>query len=74
MAIYLPQTLERLVSLGVNITIDDAVYLPQTLIRLVQLAKASGAHVTISGSYLPQTLEQIAQIGGKNVTIVVRPK
>ena len=72
MAYYLPQTLERLVSLGANITIDDAAYLPQTLVRLAEIAKQSGAHITISGSYLPQTLEQIAQIAGNRLTIVVR--
>ena len=72
MAVYLSQTLEQLVQLGVNITIDDASYLPQTLINLATLARQSGAHITISGSYMPQILEQLAQIAGNQLTIIVR--
>jgi len=72
MAIYLANTLEQLVRNGVNITIEDSNYLPQTLIHLAQIAKRSGAHITISGNYLPMTLEQLARILGNNLTIVVK--
>jgi hypothetical protein len=71
MATYLPQTLENLVRLGANITIEDDTYLPQTLINLAIIARSTGAHITISGSYLPQTLEQIARIAGNNFTVIV---
>jgi hypothetical protein len=75
MAFYLPQTLEDLVSRGMNITIEGGQYLPQTLIRLVTIARRTGAHVTIAGgNYLPNTLSQIADAGGNNVTFVVGPK
>lgn len=72
MAMYLPQTLETLVLLGMNVVIEDGGYLPQTLIGLAQAAKRSGAHITISGPYLPQTLEEIARIGGNQVTLIVK--
>ena len=74
MAIYLPQTLEMLVGYGVNITIENNNYLPQTLLNLVTIAKRTGAHITISGSYFPQTLEQLARIGGNNLTLIVNLK
>ncbi len=72
MAVYLPQTLEQLVRLGANITIDEVVYLPQTLSNLALIAKTTGAHITISGGYLPQTLEELARIAGNNLTVVVK--
>ena len=72
MATYLPRTLMDLVRLGANITIEDSTYLPQTLLELAAIAKQTGAKITIAGSYLPMTLEQVAQILGNGLTIVVR--
>ena len=72
MAKYLPTTLESLVRSGANVTIEDVGYTPQTLVRLMELAVSSGAHITLSGHYLPQTLEQLAQIGRNQLTIIVR--
>lgn len=72
MAIYLPHTIEQLVRAGVNVTIEESTYMPQTLINLVTIAKKSGSHITISGNYLPVTLEQLAQIAGNQLTIVVK--
>jgi hypothetical protein len=72
MATYMPQTVMNLVRMGANINFDDAPYLPQTLLEIAAIAKLTGAKITISGSYLPQTLEQLAQILGNNLTIVLR--
>ena len=72
MATYIPQTLMNLVRMGVNINFDDAAYQPQTLLEIAGIAKQTGAKITISGGYLPQTLEQLALILGNNLTIVVR--
>lgn len=71
---YLPNTLEMLVSHGANITIEDSTYLPQTLLHLAQIAKQTGAHITVGGNYLPATLEQLARVAGNNLTIIVRRK
>lgn len=72
MATYLPQTLLSLVQKGMNLHIEGSIYLPQTLLDLVRAARVSGAHVTISGGYLPATLEQLAQVGGNSVTLIVK--
>jgi hypothetical protein len=72
MAVYLPQTLLSLVRRGANLHIDGDQYLPHTLVEIVTAARHSGAHITISGSYLPTTLEQLAAIGGNNLTLIVR--
>lgn len=70
---YLPQTLEQLAQLGVNLEIGpENTYLPQTLETLVRIVAGHGAHITIhSSTYLPQTLEQLARIGGKHLTLRV---
>ena len=72
MAVYLPQTLVRLVELGANVHISNVTYMPQSLAEIVAAAKRTGAHVTIEGNYLPATLEALAKIGGNNLTIIVR--
>lgn len=70
---FLPQTLEQLAQLGANLELGPGgTYMPDTLEKIVRIAKASGAHVTISAEkYMPNTLEQLARLGGSNVTFRV---
>ena len=74
MAMYLPATLESLARKGANITIEDSSYLPNTILNIAYIAKQTGSHVTIGGHYLPQTLDQLAQILGNQLTVVVSNK
>ena len=69
----LPQSVERLAQIGVNLEITaEAGYLPQSVEKIIRIAVANGAHVTVeAGKYLPQSLEQFAQIGRDKVTIRV---
>jgi len=61
---------ERLVQLGANIEITaEAKYLAPVVEKFIQIAKATGAHVTVhADNYLAPTLERFAQIGGNSVT------
>lgn len=71
MAIYLPSTLEAMVRNGANITIESGNYLPQTIITLLIIARKTGSKITISGNFLPNTLEEFAKVGGNNLTLIV---
>jgi len=71
MAMYLPNTLEAMVRNGANITIESGNYLPQTIINLLIIARKTGSKITISGNFLPNTLEEFAKVGGNNLTLIV---
>lgn len=61
----LPQTMDRIISLGGGVIIDASKFLPQSLERFAALAALSGAHLTFNNCshLLPQTLERIAALG-----------
>ena len=71
MPVYLPQTILEFIRLGANITIEGANYLPQTVMMFLIAAKQSGSHITLKANYLPQTLAELAKVGGNNLTIIV---
>jgi hypothetical protein len=61
----LPQTVERILSLGGGLSIDASGYLPQSLERFAAFAAQSGATLILRNSQglLPQTIERIAAFG-----------
>ena len=61
----LPQTVERIISLGGGITLDASKYLPMSLERFAVFAAQSGATLTLRNSQtlLPMTMERIAAFG-----------
>jgi hypothetical protein len=67
------QTIEKLVRLGANVTISrEANLTPQNLESIVRIAAGTGVHITIYGEgHLPQTLETLARVGSKDITIVI---
>lgn len=66
----LPQTMENLAAIGVNIDITDNSFVPQTLENLVAMVRSKGSHITINAAgYIPATLERLAMIGGSNLTL-----
>lgn len=69
----LSSSAENLARLGVNLEITSkAGYLSSTVEQIVKIAVGKGAHVTVhADGFLSSTLENIARIGGKNVTIVI---
>ena len=58
----LPQTLEKIISLGGGVSIDASKYLPVNLERFAVFAANSGATIILRNSnrLLPQSLERIA--------------
>ena len=71
--ILLADTVKRIVELGGNIDICEEGYLPVTLEEIVEIAKKSGAHITIeSSNYLAETLKRLVSIGGNSVTIRIK--
>lgn len=70
---HLPQTIQNLAQIGVNLEISaNANYLPKSLEDIVRIVVGRNCHITIhAGNHLPQTLEQLAHIGGKNLTIKI---
>lgn len=61
----LPQTIERILSLGGGLSIDASRYLPQYLERFAAFAAQSGATLILRNcqGLLPQTMERIAAFG-----------
>jgi hypothetical protein len=61
----LPQTIERILSLGGGVSIDASKYLPQSLERFAVFAAQSGATLIIRNCQrlLPQSMEKIAAYG-----------
>lgn len=61
----LPQSIERIISLGGSVSIDASNYLPQSLERFAAFAAQSGATIVLRncGSLLPQSMERIAAYG-----------
>ncbi len=70
MALFLP-TLEELARHGVHLDIGpDSGLFPSSLESLVRIAVQVDSHITIhSGNLFPQTLVDLAKIGGKHLTI-----
>lgn len=60
----LPQSIERLLSLGGGVSIDASLYLPQSLERFAAFAAQSGATLILRNCnmLLPQTMERIAAL------------
>lgn len=69
----LAQTIERIITLGGNVSIDATKYIPQVLERFAVIAGQSGATLTIRncGGLLPSTIERITSFGGGNVTFIL---
>ncbi|MBZ0092345.1 MAG: hypothetical protein K8F27_09020 [Sulfuricellaceae bacterium] len=67
----LAPTIERLAETGVNIELSkEAQLLAPTIEKIVAIAVSKGAHVTLDASLmLAPSLEKLALIGGKNLTI-----
>jgi len=61
----LPQSIERIISLGGGVSVDGSNYLPQTLERFATFAASSGATLIIRNAnrFLPASLERIAAFG-----------
>lgn len=65
----LPQSIERIIASGGNVSVDAGKYLPQSLERFAAIAQKAGVSLTLKncGRLLPQSLERIAQFGGGRV-------
>ncbi len=63
--ILLPQSVERIISLGGGVSIDASKFIPQFLERFAALAANSGATLILRNCHnlLPQTMERIAALG-----------
>jgi hypothetical protein len=61
----LPQSIERILSLGGGVSIDASKYIPQSLERFAAFAAQSGATLILTNcqSLLPQSMERIAAFG-----------
>ncbi|MES2224094.1 MAG: hypothetical protein V4469_04150 [Patescibacteria group bacterium] len=61
----LPQSIERIISIGGSVSVDASYYLPMSLDRFASLAVSSGAKLYIRNAQklLPVSLERIAAIG-----------
>lgn len=66
----MPSTLKTLVQHGANIDADHL--MPAQLLELAQIAKQTGAHITVHGTILPSTAVNVAEILGNQVTFVSR--
>jgi imidazolonepropionase-like amidohydrolase len=69
---YQPNAIKELAMLGANIEIADSTFTPETLKEIVHIVASKESHVTIHAKNLnPDTLREIATIGGKHVTLRV---
>ncbi|MFZ2310669.1 MAG: hypothetical protein WAW11_03930 [Patescibacteria group bacterium] len=62
---FLPTSLERIISLGGGIDIDASTFMPYSLERFAALASSSGATIILRNcsSLLPSSMERIASLG-----------
>lgn len=69
----LPQSIERILSLGGGVSIDASRYLPPSLERFAAFAASSGATLILRNcnSLLPPTMERIAAFGKGNVVFTL---
>jgi len=74
MAVYSPQVLENLARKGAHIHIEGAAFIPAVLLNLARMTQLYGGRITISGNYLPDTIEQMAAIAGDRLTVIVKPE
>ena len=68
----LPQSIERIIARGGNVTLDASRFLPQQLERFAAIANSAGVTVSLKNCnrILPQTLERIAQQGGGRIHFI----
>ena len=61
----LPQTIEKIISLGGGVSIDASKFTPHTLERFATFAGKSGATLELNNCerLLPRTMERIAAFG-----------
>ena len=66
-----PATTKSLAEHGANLIIHGGVG-PATIKQIVEIARGTGAHITISSNAVaPATAKQLAQLAGKNVTFII---
>lgn len=65
---YAPQFIEEFLRAGANIDLGNESYAPDFITKWVQIAKASGARLTIGDGYAPAFYQNWAQLGGNSVT------
>ncbi len=70
---FMPQTIERLILRGGNVTLSASGFMPQTLERFAALSAQADVTLTLKdcSGFMPQTLERIAAIGKGKVVFVL---